>query len=180
MHLSSFKDCSMDLKQLTPEVEKLGLFFNEFNKESDRGAVLLAASMLDESLFEIIDSLLISNKSAKELISGFNAPLSTFSARLKAAHALGLIMDHEFDEIDLIRKIRNEFGHGWRDISFENPKIKKALDKLPWLGPDDVTQSPKAKFSFAVSILLVDLMYRARLVKKERMLPKVWGHRSRG
>lgn len=58
----------MDLRQLTPEVERLGQFFNEFNKESDRGAVLLAASMLDESLFEIIDSLLISNKSAKKLI----------------------------------------------------------------------------------------------------------------
>ncbi|CAI2032048.1 Uncharacterised protein [Serratia quinivorans] len=25
---------------------------------------------------------------------------------------------------ELIRKIRNEFGHGWKDISFENPKIK--------------------------------------------------------
>ncbi|WP_233959929.1 MltR family transcriptional regulator [Pectobacterium versatile] len=169
----------MDRKQLTPELEKLGLFFNEFNKESDRGAVLLAASMLDESLLEILESWLISNNSAKELILGFNAPLGTFSARLKASHALGLIMDHEFNEIDLIRKIRNEFGHGWKDISFESPKIKKSLDKLPWLGPDDVIKSPKSKFSFAVSIILVDLLYRARLVRKERLSPRIWGHRAR-
>lgn len=108
----------MDKKQITPEVEKLGLFLKEFNQESDRGAALLAASMLDESLQEIIESCLISNSSAKQLISGFNAPLGTFSARIKAAHALGLIMDHEFNEINLIRKIRNEFGHGWMDGCF--------------------------------------------------------------
>ncbi|WP_200286722.1 MltR family transcriptional regulator [Pantoea ananatis] len=170
----------MDKKQITPEVEKLGLFLKEFNQESDRGAALLAASMLDESLQKIIESCLISNSSAKQLISGFNAPLGTFSARLKAAHALGLIMDHEFNEIDLIRKIRNEFGHGWMDVSFESQKIKNSLDKLPWLGPNDVMQSPKSKFSFAVSIILMDLLYRARLVKKDRVVMKVWQHRSRG
>lgn len=55
-------------------------------------------------------------------------------------------MDHEFNEIDLIRKIRNEFGHSWKDISFDSLKIKKSLDKLPWLGPGDVIQAPRQNF----------------------------------
>ncbi|MFP2516956.1 MltR family transcriptional regulator [Buttiauxella agrestis] len=170
----------MDRKQLTPEIEKLGLFLNAFNKESDRGAALLAASMLDESLLEILESWLIANKSSKELLASGFAPLGSFAARLKAAHALGLIMDHEFNEIDLIRKIRNEFGHSWKEVSFENNKIKQLLNNLPWLGPDDVKQEPKSKFSFAVSIILVDLLYRARLVKKEKLSSRVWGNRARG
>jgi len=96
-----------------PEVKALGAFLAQFNKESDRGAALIAAAMLDDRLKDMLSSFLADTATAKELLSGFNAPLGTFSSRISAAHALGLLQDNELNEITLIRKIRNEFGHSW-------------------------------------------------------------------
>jgi hypothetical protein len=72
------------------EAERLDLtrFAAEFNRESDRGAVLVAASRLDEVLKGILLAYLRDTKSASDLLDGFNAPLGTFSARAAACHAM--------------------------------------------------------------------------------------------
>ena len=97
-----------------PELKEFTDFMDEFNKERDRGAALNAAAVIDEWLQNILEAFLANNKSAKDLVNGFNAPLGTFSSKAVAAHPLGLIQDNEFREINLIRKIRNEFGHHWK------------------------------------------------------------------
>ncbi|MGL1040403.1 hypothetical protein ACSTDR_21670, partial [Vibrio vulnificus] len=121
------------------------------------------------------------NKSGKDLISGFNAPLGTFSAKVTAAHALGLIQDNEFREITLIRKIRNEFGHSWRGVSFESDKVAHLVSQLPWCGPPEfeVNSTPRARFNSVIAILLADLMWRSRLVKKEQRVVKLWSNKIR-
>src|SRR5436309_2098301 len=102
-----------------PEIATLGQSLAEFNKESDRGAALIAASMLDERLYEILESFFVESKTSRDLLTGFNAPLGTFSARASAAYSLALIQENEFNEITTIRKIRNEFGHEWQQVSLE-------------------------------------------------------------
>ncbi|MFI8981165.1 hypothetical protein [Ectopseudomonas khazarica] len=167
--------------QNEPEVQELGEFLFEFNKESDRGAALNAAAVLDDWLLSILKEFLAENKSASDLLSGFNAPLGTFSARAAAAHAMGLIQDNEFNEITIIRKIRNEFGHNWRSVSFTTKKIADLTNKLPWLGPTESEKNsdPRARFNFAIAILLADLMWRPRLARKEKIKPREWPNRSR-
>ena len=56
-------------------------FLPHFNKETERGAALAAAAMLDAQLGRIIEAFLISNKGSKALFAGFNAPLGAFSER---------------------------------------------------------------------------------------------------
>jgi mannitol operon repressor len=165
-----------------PELKELSEFLNEFNKESDRGAALNAAAVLDDWLSNILKQFLADNKSSENLLSGFNAPLGTFSAKAAAAHALGLIQDNEIEEITIIRKIRNEFGHSWKGISFENQKIKDLTYNLPWLGPKELEEgsTTRGRFNAAEAILLTDLMWRSRLVKKEKRQPKIWPNKSRG
>lgn len=164
-----------------PEVEQLGRFLASFNKESDRGAALVAASMLDERLEQVLRAFFIESSAAKELVSGFNAPLGTFSSRASAAAALGLIQDNEFKEITLIRKIRNEFGHGWEPVSFETEHIAAHVRKLPWRGPAEFEESAdnRARFNAAVALLLTDLMWRVRLVSFERCARRTWPHKTR-
>ena len=164
-----------------PEVEQLGRFLASFNKESDRGAALVAASMLDERLEQILMAFFIESSAAKELVSGFNAPLGTFSSRASAAAALGLIQDNEFKEITLIRKIRNEFGHGWESVSFETENIALYARKLPWRGPAEFEKSAnnRDRFNAAVALLLTDLMWRVRLVASERRTIRTWPHKTR-
>ena len=164
-----------------PEIRELSKFLHSFNQESDRGAVLIAASILDEWLSEIIETFLVKSKESKGLLFDFSAPLGTFSARTKMAYSLGLIEKKEFEEINIIRKIRNEFGHQWKDINFESNKIKKECTKFDWLGPqdDNIERTNRSRFNFTVAILLTDLLWRKRLVKKEQLQIKNWSNKLR-
>jgi hypothetical protein len=165
-----------------PEIETLASFLSEFNQESDRGATLTAAAVLDDRLSEILAAFLADTPSAKELITGFNAPLGTLSSRAAAAHALGLIQDNEFKEITIIRKIRNEFGHSWQGVSLSTGRAADLCNHLPWLGPKEheASATPRGRLNAAIAILLADLLWRARLVSKERRAVKAWPNRMRG
>jgi mannitol operon repressor len=164
-----------------PEIKALGQFLLEFNKESDRGSALVAAAMLDERLKEILTAFLVESKTSTELVSGFNAPLGTFSARANAAFALGLIQENEFKEINLIRSIRNKFGHDWQPKSFETGAIADLCAQLPWAGPTEYEKdsTQRQRFNFATAILLTDLLWRVRLVGKERRQLKTWPNKTR-
>ncbi|MBI4662375.1 MAG: transcriptional regulator [Verrucomicrobia bacterium] len=164
-----------------PEIRELARFSSEFNRESDRGAVLIAGSRLDEVLKAILLAFFRKTTTAEDLLEGFNAPLGTFSSRASACHALGLIEDNEFREITLIRKIRNEFGHKWKDISFDSQRIKDLTLRLPWLGPAEHKKgsTPRARFNFAVVILLTDLLWRERLVMREKIGARMWRSKMR-
>jgi hypothetical protein len=171
----------MDLPKSEPEIEELGRFLSEFNKESDRGAVLIAGTMLDDRLKEILKSFLADFKSSVDLLEGFNAPLGTFSSRIAACFSLGLIQKNEFEELNIIRKIRNEFAHTWNDTSFEKGTIKDLCSKLPWLGPIEfeANSTLRQRFNAAVAILLTDFLWRARLVLKERRQERIWPNKTR-
>ena len=171
----------MSTYQTEPEVQQLGAFLAAFNAESNRGAALVAASMLDERLEEILRAFFIEAAAARKLITGFNAPLGTFSSRASATYALGLIQENEFKEITLIRKIRNEFGHGWESRTFESLQIAKLARQLPWSGPIEIeaTATLRMRFNFAISMVLTDLIWRVRLVNQERRAQKVWPNKSR-
>lgn len=164
-----------------PEIERLGSFLATLNQESDRGSALVTASILDELIKEILQAFLVQSRTSKELLDGFNAPLGSFSARVAAAYALGLIEKHEFEEINLVRKIRNEFGHSWSSISFETPPVCDYASQLPWLGPleHETGASHRSRFNFAIAILLTDLLWRRRLVEQEKRQPRQWPNKSR-
>lgn len=170
------------MQEREPELEDLSKFLIGFNKETDRGAVLLAASIIDEWLSEILINYLKEDSISKELVIGFNAPLGTFSARTKMAYSLSLIEKREYDEINIIRKIRNQFGHNWQELNFDSEIIKKECDKLSWFGPYDLPEESftnRNKFNFVIVALLGDLLWRKRLVKRDRITEKTWDYKQR-
>ncbi len=170
----------MDQK-LEPEIENFASFLEKQNKESDRGLVLISGAMLDERLKDILSNFLLEGKSSQDLLDGFNAPLGTFSARIAACYSLGLIEKNEFDELTLVRKIRNEFAHTWDETNFESKKLKELCAKLPWCGPREMEKAStmKMRFSMATTALVADLLWRTRLVRKERRESKSWPNKSR-
>lgn len=170
----------MSEKNIEPEIAKLSEFLSITNEESDRGAALASAAMLDERLKDILLSFLADVPARRDLLEGFNAPLGTFSARCSAAYALGLLEENEFQEITLIRKIRNEFGHSWTDARFDRGRVADLTANLPWLGPKEheAEATLRARFNAAVAILLTDLLWRARLVSRERRTIRKWPNKS--
>ena len=61
-----------------PHLREFKAFLNALNKESERGAVLIAAAMLDDLLQRSIGAFLLDHPDTKRLLEGFNAPLGTF------------------------------------------------------------------------------------------------------
>ena len=73
-------------------------FFEELNSESPRAAAILAAAFLDGWLRHILEAAFVSDVSAVNRllgdVDGGDQPLSSFSSRIDAAYALGLIANH--------------------------------------------------------------------------------------
>ena len=104
------------------------------------------------------------------------APLSSFSSRILTAYELGLIQENEYKQLQIIRKIRNEYAHNWSDIPFETGRVSDLAKNLPYFGPEDLEDgiSIRGRFNFLIADLMVTLLWRARLVEKEKRTPKIW------
>lgn len=106
-------------------------FLQEHQKESDRGCALIIASNLDNRLSELINSFFINigEKQKKEIFDG-NGCLSSFSSKINICHALGLIPKNEFDDLNIIRKIRNDFAHNEGGIRFTDQNMEDRCNSL--------------------------------------------------
>jgi mannitol operon repressor len=141
----------------------LAHFFSELQRETDRGLPLVAAALLDEKLLEALQSFLCIGKSAERLLIEPNAPLGTLSSRIEACFSLGLIDEFEYQEISLIRKIRNVFAHSKHGLSFSNEKIMGLCASLKSDLPQDANYPvTEARFRFinATVCLVLRLYYR--------------------
>lgn len=157
------------IENIPQEISKMNEYLSHIRQESDRGAVLSFAAVIEERLKEVILLFLMDNKSSVKLLDGFNAPLGTFSAKILMAHALGLISEKEFKEIQTLRKIRNRFAHSLEKIDFETNDIKSILYTLPTLGDsEEFRNNPRAFFYHWASILLTRLLWRNKFSIKEK------------
>jgi DNA-binding MltR family transcriptional regulator len=100
---------------------------NELEAESDRGCILVAASALDDFLEELLKIALVADPHSVKhavipLFEGMG-PLSTFSAKIKLAYALGLINKTDFTDLEKIRRIRNIASHEYSAMTFESQEI---------------------------------------------------------
>lgn len=157
--------------------EDLASFVDELRKETDRGLSLVGAALIDDKLQETIQSFCVENRSVRRLLTDGNAPLGTFSSRIEVCYALGLIDEFEYQEIGLIRKVRNEFAHAKHGTNFQSSKIIGLCSSLKSDLPEGANYSvsdPRFRFTNAVVSLVLRLYYRPDYVEKERRQPKMW------
>ncbi len=101
--------------------------FSEMFNESDRGCILIGASVLDDVLCDLLKKKLgrsdhIIKQAMEPLFSGMG-PLSSFSARIKLSYCLGLITQWEFEDLERIRKIRNKAAHEYTSKTFTDNEV---------------------------------------------------------
>jgi DNA-binding MltR family transcriptional regulator len=108
----------------------LASMLGRLQTESDRGAALIAAAWVDDSLTEYVRSRFVEDgKAVKELLTG-DVPLGTFSSRIKLAYCLGWIGPDVRADLNLIRSVRNEFAHSRGELSFSVPAIRNRCSIL--------------------------------------------------
>ncbi len=129
--------------------------------EHERSLVLSMVAFAEECLCRLLRAFLRDVKATADLLEGFNAPLGTFSARIKTCYALGLLTETQFQDLELMRKIRNEFAHSWDECVFSDLKIKSWVDairKSPMLPKEpEWPESPERHFRNSVAMILFEV-----------------------
>jgi len=110
-------------------IDKFAEFVEELSTESNRAAVVLGVSKIDQSLYFILNNSLLSKLStADELLDG-DSPLSTFNARINMCFRIG-ILDKDFTQVlHIIRKIRNNYAHN-TEIRLDKPPTRDSVNEL--------------------------------------------------
>lgn len=119
-----------------PEIESIArTVFRALGDESDRGAVLVAADVLDDQFadfFRAIAPSEIPTRLTKSLLS-YPGALGTLAAKADIAVAVGLIRRPLYDAVTALRKLRNDAAHSRAPFSLDRhaDRLTAILD----LGP---------------------------------------------
>ena len=174
----------MDTMSASKELEEDSVFggINLLNKSlhdlDERGLVLSLAAFAEDALGQLLAAFMLATEATDQLLEGFNAPLGTFSSRIKAAYALGLIAKDQSDDLERLRKIRNEFAHSWRPITFANPKIAAHIRALNYSSIDDkFPQTHQEKVKSSLTALLIELRSAANQIEIKGAKAKLTGSR---
>lgn len=163
----------MTEKGRTPKYEAdLGAikdFFQDIDRESDRGLAVLGAAYLHECLGWLIASFLVKNATKADGTAKW--PLESPAARIRAAYYMGLISGDEHHDLEKINQIRNQFAHDPRVLSFSEADIARECNELrlwkpapPWL-----ERAPaRNKFAITTSRLWNQLGIRILMQKPNR------------
>ncbi|MBB2818392.1 UNVERIFIED_ORG: DNA-binding MltR family transcriptional regulator [Rhizobium esperanzae] len=155
-----------DLNRLQKTIEQL----------DERGLILALAAFAEEALGDLINAFLIPGDPAKQLLEGFNAPLGTFSARIKMAYSLGLVTKGQYADLDRLRRIRNDFAHTWEPISFSDQKIADHIRALRFRSlSDEFPTSLTDKVRTSLGTLLIELRSITHQITKRGFRAKVIG-----
>lgn len=156
--------------------------FNRLNSRlsglDERGLVLSLSAFAEDSLGELLRVFMRDHPAVAALLDGFNAPLGTFSARIKAAVALGLITPDQFADLENLRKIRNKFSHTWDDVSFEDQDIKGRIEKFSFSNFDDNFPSTSfEKIKSSITSVLIEIRVTINEINKRGLTTKLIGSR---
>ena len=96
------------------------------------GVVLACAAIVDQQLQDAILTKMkkLSRKIENELFTAYG-PLSSLSAKIAVAYALGLVDATTYRRLTVARQIRNKFAHAADLLNFESLEIATLLAKFP-------------------------------------------------
>ncbi len=98
---------------------------------AEAGIVLVVAGKLEDMIEKVLltKGREISNKHAKRIFGGMG-PLSSFSGKIEIAYFFGLIDDASFNDLHLIKDIRNRFAHTTNFVFFSTEIITSKCQLL--------------------------------------------------
>ncbi|MGP8250501.1 MAG: MltR family transcriptional regulator [Terracidiphilus sp.] len=156
------------LRAASLEWEEFEKFLETLQKESDRGAVLISAALLDDLLERCMHSFLLDHSRVDQLLD--NGPLGSFGARILAAFALGMLSESEYQDCERVRKVRNSFAHGV-GCSFENQKVKDICSSFVFVAKPGALKDhgPRERYLSSVLSLLISLSRRPAELSRRRL-----------
>jgi DNA-binding MltR family transcriptional regulator len=172
-------------KETQLKYEEFREFYDEFvgamQESSERGFVILGTAYLDEAVRQLLGAFLVDDegKQGELLDGGGRAPLGAFGSRIEAAYLLGLISREEYEDLNALREIRNQYAHALHGITLDNDYLRSRVGKLQlWKQLGGVMAealmdgvSARQKIQFTVTLLKLAIDLRIRHAVKERREP---------
>jgi DNA-binding MltR family transcriptional regulator len=149
------------LKHLEESKERGRKVSEILTKETPRGCTLVGAALLDERLLKLIQARMIERATANKFDSFFEGygPLAGFAARTHLAYLVGFIGNSIYQDLCVIRDIRNRFAHSSEDLDFDDERIKANCAKLHHYMKQRISDNPRFQFIGAVATLDTVLEY---------------------
>lgn len=167
-----------EAQQRNDHYDQVNLLTERLSEFSDHSLVLALAAFCDDALRRVIFCYLADDASARSLLEGFNAPLGTFSARIKMAAALGLISRDQLADLNIVRDIRNRFSHTWETVTLVQIDIQSKIDALCWSHFDsDYPPDPRSKLESSIVSLIVELETTTASIGRKSLRLKTVGGR---
>jgi hypothetical protein len=122
------KNSALNSERLT---EILGYLYYQMDGESDRGAVIVSVSLIDELLTNSLKGKLApSLEKSDELFDASFSPFNSFSTKIDLAYRIGLIGPNVRKSLHLLRKIRNDFAHLTDVKGFNDSRTQDRIREL--------------------------------------------------
>jgi hypothetical protein len=160
-------------------IDQVVALLSELQNVSDRVAAISAAAFLDDTLgAALLARFVTMGVTWKDrLFSSENAPFGLFYSKTVAGYALGLFGPNTYAELNIIRKIRNEFAHTATPLQFSDALIialcaklnAQPVEGLGTLLPMET--GPKVDYVRTVYAIATRLLNQARSVSSRPSFP---------
>jgi DNA-binding MltR family transcriptional regulator len=118
-------------KFISDKFDVVMAFRHSVSQETDRGCALMAAEFLSNELGVLLRVHFVEdNKACDAVLDDPRGAVGTFSSRIEFAYLLGLIGPEERRELNLVRKIRNEFAHEYQPLDFTAEHVSSRCREL--------------------------------------------------
>ena len=144
------------LPNLTADAARL---VDDLEKETDRGIALLGAAFLDDVLDVMIRASFVDDVEAMNKLLGPGRPLESFGSRAHLAYCVGLLGEDIYEDLNLLREIRNDFAHR-HPANFNSEQIRSKCERLKCVSallPDD-SCPPRDRLIATVALIVNHLM----------------------
>jgi hypothetical protein len=98
-------------------------FAFKLTNESERGAILIGATKVEEYLIKLIEIILpITQKVYRNRLLKYPGPLSSFSGKIELLYAFRIIDKKVYDSLNRLREIRNQAAHSSDEFTLQQKK----------------------------------------------------------
>jgi len=111
--------------------DRFSAYLRILEKESDRGAIIVGAAILDDIVREILIARLVpTTEKEDELLDRSGAPCGSYGARVDLAYRVGAIGALARRGLHLIRRMRNEVAHVGDHQDFSSRALVDRVQEL--------------------------------------------------
>jgi hypothetical protein len=150
--MSKTKNPLRRLLEQVPTPDEYQAAWETVRKDGSRGSVILAGTLVEDSLRALLISRMAPGVAKK--------PPSSFSAKIRMGFDLKLYGERTFHDLELLRELRNLFAHGQLAIDFNTPDVRSVINQFHChiRGETD----PRKRFYSVATLLLSHLTLRRR------------------